>query len=111
MSPHTQVLEDLADQVAQKGIKVIDGAPTGDDTFYSPQRYPEGWAQDDLQWLDGAPISALTFNDNVLFLKILPGAQAGEKAVITIDPPGRLLRIRQPYCDHRSRAEQDWHSS
>jgi serine-type D-Ala-D-Ala carboxypeptidase/endopeptidase (penicillin-binding protein 4) len=73
--------------VAQKGIKVIDGNLIGDDTLYSAERYPEGWAQDDLQWLDGAPVSALTFNDNAIFLEIHPGAQAGEKAVLTIDPP------------------------
>ena len=86
VSPHTQVLEELADKVAQKGIKLVDGDLIGDDSYYAPERYGEGWAHDDLQWIDGAPVSALTFNDNVLFLKIQPGEKAGEKALVTVDP-------------------------
>jgi D-alanyl-D-alanine carboxypeptidase/D-alanyl-D-alanine-endopeptidase (penicillin-binding protein 4) len=86
VSPHTQILEELADQIVQKGIRIVDGDLIGDDSFYAPERYGEGWAQDDLQWIDGAPVSALTFNDNVLFLKIKPGEKAGEKALVTVDP-------------------------
>ena len=86
ISPPTQVLEELADQIVQKGIKSVDGDVIGDDTFYSAQRYGDGWAYDDLQWLDGAPVSALSFNDNVLFLKIHPGEKTGDKASVTLDP-------------------------
>jgi D-alanyl-D-alanine carboxypeptidase/D-alanyl-D-alanine-endopeptidase (penicillin-binding protein 4) len=86
VSPHTQVLEQLADQVVQKGVKIIDGDLIGDDSYYAPERYGEGWAHDYLQWIDGAPVSALTFNDNVLFVKIQPGEKAGDKALVTVDP-------------------------
>jgi D-alanyl-D-alanine carboxypeptidase/D-alanyl-D-alanine-endopeptidase (penicillin-binding protein 4) len=86
VSPHTQILEQLADQVVQKGIKIVDGDLIGDDSYYAAERYGEGWAHDDLQWIDGAPVSALTFNDNVLFVKIQPGEKAGEKALVTVDP-------------------------
>ena len=86
VSPHTQILEQLADQIVQKGVRIVDGDLIGDDTFYAPERYGEGWAHDDLQWIDGAPVSALTFNDNVLFLKIQPGEKAGDKALVTVDP-------------------------
>jgi len=86
VSPPTQVLEELAGQIVQKGIKIVDGDLIGDDSFYSAQRYAEGWAYDDLQWIDGAPVSALTFNDNVLFIRIHPGLQVGDKALVTLDP-------------------------
>jgi D-alanyl-D-alanine carboxypeptidase/D-alanyl-D-alanine-endopeptidase (penicillin-binding protein 4) len=86
ISPPTQILEELADQLVAKGLKVVDGDLIGDDTYYSAQRYAEGWAQDDLQWIDGAPVSALSFNDNVLFLSIQPGQQSGDKALVTTDP-------------------------
>jgi D-alanyl-D-alanine carboxypeptidase/D-alanyl-D-alanine-endopeptidase (penicillin-binding protein 4) len=86
LPPHTQVLEELADQVAHSGLKIVSGDIVGDDTFYSPQRYAEGWAHDDLQWIDGAPVSALTFNDNVVFVNIQPGEHAGDKAVVTFEP-------------------------
>lgn len=93
VSPPTQVLEELADQLVAKGIKIVDGDLIGDDTLYSAQRYAEGWAHDDLQWIDGAPVSALTFNDNVLFLKIQPAQQAGDKAVVTVDPETTYYEI------------------
>src|SRR5262249_5791023 len=84
--PGTQILEEMADQVAHSGLKVVDGDLIGDDTYYDFERFAEGWAQDDLQWIDGAPVSALTFNDNVVFTNVLPGIQAGDKALVTLEP-------------------------
>ena len=84
--PHTQILEEMADQVARNGLKIVDGDLIGDDTFYAFEPYAEGWAWDDLQWIDGAPVSALTFNDNVVFVNVLPGEHPGDKAVITVEP-------------------------
>ena len=93
ISPPTLMLEELADQLVQKGLKIVDGDLIGDDTFYSAQRYGEGWAYDDLQWMDGAPVSALSFNDNVLFIRIHPGEQAGDKALVTTDPDTTYYEI------------------
>src|SRR5579864_3481203 len=84
--PHTQILEEMADQVARSGLKMVDGDLIGDDTYYAFERYAEGWAWDDLQWIDGAPVSALTFNDNVIFVNVLPGEHPGDKAIITVEP-------------------------
>jgi serine-type D-Ala-D-Ala carboxypeptidase/endopeptidase (penicillin-binding protein 4) len=84
--PHTQILEEMADQVARSGLKTVDGDVIGDDTYYAFERYAEGWALDDVQWSDGAPVSALTFNDNVVFVNIQPGEQPGDKALITVEP-------------------------
>jgi serine-type D-Ala-D-Ala carboxypeptidase/endopeptidase (penicillin-binding protein 4) len=86
LPPHTQILEEMADQVTRNGLKIVDGDVIGDDTFYAFERYAEGWAWDDLQWIDGAPVSALTFNDNIIFLNLLPGEHAGDKAVVTVEP-------------------------
>jgi len=86
VAPHTQILEEMADQVARNGLKIVDGDLIGDDTFYAFERYAEGWAWDDLQWIDGAPVSALTFNDNVVFVNVLPGEHPGDKAVVTVEP-------------------------
>jgi D-alanyl-D-alanine carboxypeptidase/D-alanyl-D-alanine-endopeptidase (penicillin-binding protein 4) len=71
----------------------VDGDIIGDDTFYSPQRYGEGWAQDDLQWIDGAPVTALTFNDNVVFVNIQPGEHDGDKALVTSEPESNYYEI------------------
>jgi len=80
------ILEGLADELAQKKITVIDGDIVGDDSWFSYQRYGTGWAQDDLMWPDGAPASALTVNDNTQTLTISPGTSAGAPALIALDP-------------------------
>jgi D-alanyl-D-alanine carboxypeptidase/D-alanyl-D-alanine-endopeptidase (penicillin-binding protein 4) len=81
-----QALESLADALVQKGVKFIDGDIVADDSYFAFERYGEGWSQDDLVWADGAPVSALTINDNVVFVNILPADRAGEKAFVTIKP-------------------------
>ena len=81
-----RVLEQLADEVAQKGVKYIDGDMVADDSFFAFERYGEGWSQDDLVWAEGAPVSALTINDNVIFVNILPGTHPGEKAFVSLTP-------------------------
>jgi len=81
-----KVLEQLADQLAQKGVKYIDGDVVADDSYFAFERYGEGWSQDDLVWAEGAPVSALTINDNVVFVNILPGTRPGDKAFVSLTP-------------------------
>ncbi|MBV9341485.1 MAG: D-alanyl-D-alanine carboxypeptidase/D-alanyl-D-alanine-endopeptidase [Acidobacteria bacterium] len=81
-----RVLEKLADELVAKGVKYIDGDIVADDSYFAFERYGEGWSQDDLVWPDGAPVSALTINDNVIFVNILPGARAGDKAFVSVTP-------------------------
>jgi serine-type D-Ala-D-Ala carboxypeptidase/endopeptidase (penicillin-binding protein 4) len=81
-----RVLEQLADELAQKGVKYVDGDLIADDSYFAFERYGDGWSQDDLVWADGAPVSALTINDNVVFVNILPGARPGDKAFVSIMP-------------------------
>lgn len=88
-----KVLEDLADGVVQKGIKYVDGDVVADDSYFAFERYGEGWTQDDLVWADGAPVSALTINDNVVFVSILPADRAGEKAFVNIVPFADYYRV------------------
>src|SRR3989441_4270739 len=88
-----RVLEHLADELAQKGVKYIDGDIIADDSYFAFERYGEGWSQDDLVWPEGAPVSALTINDNVVFVNILPGDRVGERAFVSITPFADYYRI------------------
>jgi serine-type D-Ala-D-Ala carboxypeptidase/endopeptidase (penicillin-binding protein 4) len=81
-----RVLEKLADELVKKGVKYVDGDIVADDSYFAFERYGEGWSQDDLVWPDGAPVSALTVNDNVIFVQILPGARAGDRAFVSVTP-------------------------
>jgi D-alanyl-D-alanine carboxypeptidase/D-alanyl-D-alanine-endopeptidase (penicillin-binding protein 4) len=92
-APPIQVLIDLADQLVAKGLKYIDGDVVADDSYYVFERYGEGWSQDDLVWEWGAPVSALTVNDNVLFVSIMPADRPGERAFLNITPYPEYYRI------------------
>lgn len=91
--PPIQVLEQLADQIAARGVKVIDGDIVADDSFFAFERYGGGWAVEDTisEW--GAPVSALTINDNLMFVSILPAANPGEKAFVSIQPFPEYYRV------------------
>ncbi|MGH9586622.1 MAG: D-alanyl-D-alanine carboxypeptidase/D-alanyl-D-alanine endopeptidase [Acidobacteriaceae bacterium] len=74
-NPPLMALASMADQIAARGIKRIDGDIIGDDTWIPWERYGSGWAWDDLTWDYGAPVSALTVNDNVVYLNVGSGPQ------------------------------------
>lgn len=73
------VLEMLAQQVEQAGVRTIEGRVVGDDSFFLDEPYGTAWGWDDLQWNYGAPVSALTFNENMTELTIAaePAATGG----------------------------------
>ncbi|HSA93492.1 MAG TPA: D-alanyl-D-alanine carboxypeptidase/D-alanyl-D-alanine-endopeptidase [Terriglobales bacterium] len=91
--PPVFVLEQLADQLAARGVRVVEGDVVADDTYFVFERYAEGWSYDDVARAWGAPVSALSLNDNVLFIRILPGERAGEKAFVTLDPFPETFQI------------------
>jgi len=92
-APHLRILEAMADEMVKQGLKMVEGNIVGDDSFFSNERYPSGWAQDDLMWEYGAPVSALTINDNEVFLNILPGSAAGDKAYLHFEPETEYFQI------------------
>ena len=86
-NPPLMALQGMADQIAAKGIKTVDGDIVGDDSWFPWEPYPSGWAWDDLEWDYGAPVSALTVNDNVVYLNITPVPGAGASPQWNPDTP------------------------
>jgi D-alanyl-D-alanine carboxypeptidase/D-alanyl-D-alanine-endopeptidase (penicillin-binding protein 4) len=64
------VLDLMAEQVVQSGVRTVEGAVVGDDSFFLSEPYGTAWAWDDLQWGYGAPASALSFADNAVELTV-----------------------------------------
>lgn len=79
-------LAELADQVATKGVKCIDGDIVGDDTWYTWEPHAEGWSIDDPTYEYGAAVSAIAVNDNTFTVSVSPGAREGEPAAIALEP-------------------------
>jgi serine-type D-Ala-D-Ala carboxypeptidase/endopeptidase (penicillin-binding protein 4) len=91
--PHpAEVIDHLAQQIEQEGIREITGNVIGDDSFYLDEPYGASWAWDDLQWSYGAPVSALTFNDNTVELTIAPDPESGN--------PGETAAAWDPATDY-----------
>ncbi len=80
------VLDMLAQQVEQSGVRTVTGDVIGDDSFFVNEPYGDSWSWDDLQWSYGAPISALTFNDNSVDLTIAPDPASPGTTTATWDP-------------------------
>ena len=79
-------LAEMADQVAATGLKVVNGDVVGDDTLFPWEPYAQDWSIDDAVWGYGAPVSALTINDNQIKVTVTPGVAAGMPATVAIDP-------------------------
>lgn len=75
-----KAFNDFAGVLVRSGVQAIDGTIVADDTFFPYERYSTGWSQEDLQWEYGAPVSALTVNDNTMYLNVQPGLAAGMPA-------------------------------
>jgi|CZKZ01.1.fsa_nt_gi D-alanyl-D-alanine carboxypeptidase/D-alanyl-D-alanine-endopeptidase (penicillin-binding protein 4) len=76
-------LDLLAEQVEQSGVRTVDGDVVGDDSFFLDEPLGMDWGWGDLQWEYGAPVTALSFNDNSAKLTIhadasAPGATVAE---------------------------------
>ena len=91
-------ITDLAQQVVDAGIRRIEGNVVGDDTRYVWQRHPPGWSMQDGYWAYGAPISALSFNDNMVKLRVLPGTAPRRLARVDVTP-----KIEYFSLDNRAR--------
>ncbi|MEP6963685.1 MAG: D-alanyl-D-alanine carboxypeptidase/D-alanyl-D-alanine-endopeptidase, partial [Acidobacteriota bacterium] len=81
-----QAIEALADQAIANGLRRVDGDLIGDDRNFPWVPYPESWTADDIEHDFGAPVSALTLNDNTVTVIVHPGARAGDLARIEISP-------------------------
>jgi D-alanyl-D-alanine carboxypeptidase/D-alanyl-D-alanine-endopeptidase (penicillin-binding protein 4) len=79
-------LAELADKLAATGLKQVSGSIIGDDSLFYYEPYPEDWSIDDSVWGYGAPISALTINDNQILLTMKPGAKPGAPITYEISP-------------------------
>lgn len=84
--PTLQAIDELAEQAVAAGLTRVDGDIIGDDQRYPWSPYPESWTADDSVHDYGAPVSALTLNDNFVTIAIRPGTRTGDLARIEIDP-------------------------
>jgi len=80
-------VNEIASRIAGAGVKKIEGDIIGSDALFKGAPIGFGWEADDLQSYSGAPISALTINDNVVEVVVKAGLKEGTACLITTAPP------------------------
>ena len=80
-------IEPLINQLADAGVRRIDGDLIGDESYFAGPPFGSGWEWDDLQAYYGAEVSSLTIDDNALDLFVKPAERAGMPCRITTGPP------------------------
>jgi D-alanyl-D-alanine carboxypeptidase/D-alanyl-D-alanine-endopeptidase (penicillin-binding protein 4) len=85
-APAEAIFEELAGQVAARGVREVGGNLVADDSHFLYEPYSHGWEEEDLVFGYAAPVTALAFNDNALRIRFAPGAKAGERARVTLEP-------------------------
>lgn len=86
-------INQLADEIAARGIKHIDGEIIGDDTAFVYEPYAPGWGLSDTFSDDGPPISAICVDDNVAELQVIPAVENGTPVQTTWQLPFELYPI------------------
>ena len=80
------VMRDVADSLAARGIKRIDGAlVSGGDAFPGPV-LGFGWDWDDLDYGYGAGVDELLFNEGFTQVVVHSGARIGKPVTVTMRP-------------------------
>ncbi|MDQ3308553.1 MAG: D-alanyl-D-alanine carboxypeptidase/D-alanyl-D-alanine-endopeptidase, partial [Gemmatimonadota bacterium] len=86
------VFRSWADSLRARGVRRIAGRVIGVDDVFDDVPYGRGWAWDDLDAAYSAPISGLSFNDNMVRVRVQPARQAGTVASVAVDPDVGYLR-------------------
>jgi len=79
-------LRQLAEQIRNRGIRVVAGDLIGDGSYFTPQIIHPGWEVYDLGWWYAAPVSGLGFNDNAVDFHESAGDSAGAPPQLIMTP-------------------------
>ncbi len=93
---YNKALQPAVDALLTAGIKRVEGDLIGDESFFRGPPFGSEWTWDDLQEYYGAPVSALTFQDNVIDLLFKPGGAVGAPCrIVTMPETGIVTFINR----------------
>ena len=88
------VLELLADQLEDSGIKTVVGDLVADASHLPGPLRPYSWDPTDLNDHFAAPVSALSFNENVVSFRVASSGRAGSRPEVHTIPENAGLDVR-----------------
>lgn len=90
---HPALFLEWAAALKQAGIHRVDGRIIGDDNAFDDTGIGAGWAWDYLTDGYAAPSGALSYNENVVTIRVTPGKVEGERPTVTARPAGSRFEI------------------
>jgi len=97
-----KIFAEMVDAAVAKGLREVDGDIVADDSYFPYDPYPAGWSVGDLFFDFGVPVSAITFNDNVVSIEVQPGARPGDPAVISTQPAASIETLAHQVTTSRA---------
>jgi serine-type D-Ala-D-Ala carboxypeptidase/endopeptidase (penicillin-binding protein 4) len=83
-------MQTLARQIAASGIRRVTGDLVGDASAFESRLVPDGWLNRYLEASYAARVSALSLNENLVYVYIGPGNKAG---VVSLQPATSAFKI------------------
>jgi D-alanyl-D-alanine carboxypeptidase/D-alanyl-D-alanine-endopeptidase (penicillin-binding protein 4) len=83
----------LARDLANRGVRIVDGRVIGDDDLFDDRGFGDGWSIDNLPYGYSAGVTALEYNEGSVDLIIRAGPSAGDPVGIQVRPYGSPLEI------------------
>jgi len=98
-------LQELAEKVQSLGITEIRGDIIGDESYFGTGGSEKGWTAYDLRSIYGAPINALSINNNVFWIEARP-TKRKQRVSVTIEPRTSYYQIRNLAVTGSARAKK-----
>ncbi|WP_134684078.1 D-alanyl-D-alanine carboxypeptidase/D-alanyl-D-alanine endopeptidase [Brevibacillus migulae] len=86
-------LEELAEELMDRGIRHIQGSILVDESYFDEMRLAPGWMWDDEPYDYSAQISALGLDRNIVTIEIKPDNRVGEAPNIQLIPENSYLSV------------------
>ena len=83
-------MDALARQIAAAGIRRVRGAVVADEGAFETERIPRGWKSSYLMSAYAAPVSALSLNENLVWIVVRPSTGG---AVVELEPATTALPV------------------
>jgi len=87
------VLEAFADTLQALGVREVAGSVVGDESYFGGVTTGVGWQDSYRNTWYAAPASSLSYNENLVTLRVRPGERAGWRPEVLLVPGGEGIAI------------------
>ena len=100
------MMNQMVDSLKTLGIDTIRGSLFTDTSYFSGPRRPEHWKSNYYDAWYGAEVVPLGFNDNCTLIRIKPGANVNDTAIISLLPDVGFVTIKNELITTDNRARR-----